>query len=150
MRRPIRLWRNTLAVLGLQWADEAPRGRGRPARRKLRYERLEERQLLTGSPTSVGVFSDTNTAILSQQVGLTAVVNSASGTPTGTVTFYAGSTSLGTANVNSEGARIWRILFATNLPLGTDDVTAVYSGDGTFAGSTSPDFDETVTRGPPL
>ncbi len=147
MRRPIRLWRNTLAVLRLQWADEAPRGRQRRAGRRLRFENLEQRQMLTGSPTSVGVFSDANTAILSQQVGFTAVVNSAAGTPTGTVSFYSGSTLLGAGTVNSVGGQNLAVLDTSSLPAGTDDVTAVYSGDSNFAGSTSPDFDEEVTQG---
>ncbi len=104
--------------------------------------------MLTGSATSVGVFSDANTAVLTQQVGLTAVVDStASGTPTGTVAFYAGSTLLGTGTVSSAGGQNLAVLSTTNLPLGTDDVTAVYSGDSNFAGSTSPGFDETVTQG---
>ncbi len=33
------------------------------------------------------------------------------------------------------------------MPVGTDDITAVYSGDSNFAGSTSADFYETVDYG---
>ncbi len=59
-------------------------------------------------PTSVELFSDTNTAISDQQVGLTAVVASTgSGTPTGSVTFFSGGTPLGTASISNVGGQIW-------------------------------------------
>jgi hypothetical protein len=55
-------------------------------------------------------------------------------TPTGTVTFYANGVALGAASLimGSEAS------FTTNpMPAGTYSITAVYSGDGNFAGSTS-------------
>jgi len=96
-------------------------------------------------------------------VTLTAKVNPAvTGTPTsptGTITFSNGSTSLGTGPVTlSQGVAI---LIVSTLPPGTDNITAQYSGDPNFTGSTSgvetvsvntPDFtvsvpvaDETLT-----
>ena len=52
------------------------------------------------------------------------------GTPTGTVTYYNGTTSLGSAPVGTP--------FTTPvLPVGTDQLSAVYSGDGNFLTSTS-------------
>jgi len=48
--------------------------------------------------------------------------------PTGTVTFLSGSTSLGTATLSGGGAS----LSVTSLPVGTDSVTAAYSGDANF------------------
>ncbi len=103
--------------------------------------------LASGSPTSVAVFSDSNSAISGQQVGLYAVVDSTSGTPTGTVTFFSGSTALGSASLASSGGQNVAVLSSTSLPVGTDNVTAVYSGDNNFASSTSPGFDEQVTQG---
>ncbi len=100
------------------------------------------------NPTSVGVFCSSDTAISTQQVEFTAVVASTgSGTPTGTVTFFSGSTPLGIATLQSAGGQNLAVLPTGTLPLGTDDVTAVYSGDSNFAGSTSPVFDEQVTQG---
>ena len=69
-------------------------------------------------------------------VELIATVTGASGTTvaTGNVNFMNGSTSLGTAAVNSMGVAQFT---STALPVGTDSITADYSGDTTYAGSNS-------------
>ncbi|SFH03369.1 YD repeat-containing protein, partial [Duganella sp. CF458] len=54
------------------------------------------------------------------------------GTPSGTVTFFAGSTLLGSAIVRSGVAS-----FTGTIPAGHSDISAVYSGDGGNFGSTS-------------
>jgi hypothetical protein len=63
---------------------------------------------------------------------LGATVSSTAGTPTGNVTFYLGATAptaVGTAMLNNGVAS-----FPTNsLPVGTDCITASYSGDANFA-----------------
>ena len=56
------------------------------------------------------------------------------GSPLGTVSFYNGSTLLGTANVGSSGAAS---LVTSGLTASTMSVTAVYSGNNGFATSTS-------------
>ena len=83
------------------------------------------------------------TAVTGQPVTLTATVAAASGsgTPTGTVTFFNGSTSLGSAPLSSGTA----VLTTMSLVVGTPSLTAVYSGDSTFAGSTSTAVTVTVT-----
>jgi hypothetical protein len=65
--------------------------------------------------------------------------------PSGTVQFLNGSTSLGSAPVsgtsysNSTGAYAsGQAVFSATLPLGTTSITAQYSGDSNYAGSTSP------------
>jgi multisubunit Na+/H+ antiporter MnhB subunit len=72
-------------------------------------------------------------------VALTAVVNAASGVstsiaPTGTVSFYDGATLLGTQQVSSYSATLSNIMLDTTK---SHLVTAVYSGDTNYAGSTS-------------
>jgi hypothetical protein len=72
-------------------------------------------------------------------VALTAVVNAASGVststaPTGTVSFYDGTTLLGTQQVSSYSATLSNIMLDTTK---SHLVTAVYSGDTNYAGSTS-------------
>jgi subtilase family serine protease len=61
--------------------------------------------------------------------------------PTGTVTFSLGSTVLGTAplvsNVGDSGHAVATLLNVTSLPLGTDAVTASYSGDANYNSVTS-------------
>ena len=64
----------------------------------------------------------------------TATVNptSGTGTPTGTVTFQAGSTTLGTASVNASRQAT---ISTAGLIAGTQTITATYSGDANFTGS---------------
>jgi hypothetical protein len=76
---------------------------------------------------------------------LTATVASTAGTPGGTVTFYSGSTALGTGTLNSSGVAT---LSTTALPAGTDTVTATYAAAGNFAASTSAPVTLTVTAPP--
>ncbi len=81
--------------------------------------------------------------VYGQQVTLTATVSPApgvSGTPTGSVTFYDGATDLGTASLIGNTAT----LPVTNLPVGTDGITASYGGDSQFGTSASSTRDVTV------
>jgi hypothetical protein len=57
-----------------------------------------------------------------------------SGTPTGPVTFFDGSTPLGSASLNSNGQAAF---FTQALAAGSHTITARYSGDPNFIGSTS-------------
>jgi sugar lactone lactonase YvrE len=67
-------------------------------------------------------------------------------TPTGTVTFYNGATSLGIGNVNTISGTATATLTTTILPVGSDSITAVYTGDGTYATTTAGPLTETVTK----
>ena len=97
---------------------------------------------LPASTTTLQAFP--TTANMGQSVTLTATVTSQSGTntPTGTVTFYNGSTSLGTAALGSTGTAT---LSATTLPVGSDSITASYGGDSNDAASASTPVTVTVT-----
>lgn len=68
-----------------------------------------------------------------QTVTYTAAVatTSGSGTPSGSVTFWVGTTSLCTAPLSAGAASC----SASNAPGGTDPVVGIYSGDADFAGS---------------
>ena len=57
------------------------------------------------------------------------------GTPTGTVTFYDGATTLGTGTLNGSGVGDLRDQHAWRV--GTHSITAVYGGDTNFTTSTS-------------
>ncbi len=99
----------------------------------------------TQAVTLTGVGLTTTTTTLSansssinpnQSVTFTATVTSAaSGTPTGTVSFYDGSTLLGTGTLDNTG----KATFSTSSlsPATTHTITATYSGDGTFAPSST-------------
>jgi hypothetical protein len=76
------------------------------------------------------------------EVTFTALVtpSSAGITPTGTVTFMDGATTLGTETLN-----VSRASFKTNsLAVGSHSITAVYGGDSNFTGSTSLALTQTV------
>lgn len=77
------------------------------------------------------VTSSKNPSSHGQSVTFTATVSSDYATPTGTVTFTQGSTTLGTATLAAGKAK----LAVTTLPVGSDTVTATYGGTANFIGS---------------
>ena len=119
--------------------------------------------LLTGNACSctsglVGVLLNTNTAVttatltssanpsnLGQTVAFTATVSdqaaSSWGAPTGTITFYDGGTSIGSANLDTSGGAT---LATSALALGTHGITVTYSGNTKFASSTSTVLSQSV------
>ncbi len=100
-------------------------------------------EVISGSPVTIALASSLNPAIAGQAVTFTATV-SGSG-PTGTVQFLNGSSSLsGPVAVTSGGAAFT----TSSLPVGTDAITAVYSGDGSNASSTSSVLNENVSLAP--
>jgi len=86
--------------------------------------------------TQTQLSSSVNSITLGTSVNLTAQVSETAGNsiPSGTVTFYDGATSLGTALLSGNGTTP----FITNaLAVGTHSITATYGGDINNAGSTS-------------
>lgn len=91
------------------------------------------------SKTSVAVASANGcagtTVGIGSQVTITATATGAGGTPSGTITFFNGTTQIGTPQtVNSSGQASVTTSFAT---AGSPSITAVYSGDPFFKPSTS-------------
>ena len=86
---------------------------------------------LTATPTP---------SAIGQSVIITAMVSSTYGSPTGTVTLMNGSTSIGTASLVS-GLATFTETFSSP---GAQSITAVYSGDVSFAGSVSSALQQTV------
>ena len=84
-----------------------------------------------------------STADFGQSVILQATISDSGGTPTGTVTFDDGGTVLGSAPVNSSGIATFTV---SDLAIGVHPITSTYSGDGSFGGSTSPEFDLTIKQ----
>ena len=96
--------------------------------------------------TTTSVASSANPSVVGQTVTLTATVLAASpatGTPTGSVTFMDGATTLGTMALASG-----RAAFASSaLSAGTHSITARYGGDADFLGSASPPLSQVVNKG---
>ncbi|MHB1795681.1 MAG: FG-GAP-like repeat-containing protein [Acidobacteriaceae bacterium] len=86
--------------------------------------------------TTTALSVSPNPAVAGQTVTFTAQVTAASGTtvPTGTVNFMNGSTQLGTGTLDSSGAATYT---TSSLSTGSYLITAVYSGDTNYSGSTS-------------
>jgi sugar lactone lactonase YvrE len=90
----------------------------------------------TVSPTSITLANSSTTVLLGSTVTFTATVkpSSGSGTPTGSVNFYDGSTLIGTGQLNAAGVAIYG---TSSLPTGANSITADYVGDPYFSSSTS-------------
>ena len=78
--------------------------------------------------------SSLNPSPYGKWVTFTATVTSSSGTPTGTVEFLNGTTVLKTVPLKSGSAQY----LTSQLPQGSNSMTAVYSGDSNNSSSTSP------------
>jgi hypothetical protein len=84
------------------------------------------------SPT-LSLTSNSNPIFLSNAVTFTATIPSFAVPPTGTVTFYDGSTQIGTGTMNGGVATFT----TTSLPNAIHNISAVYSGDSSYGPATS-------------
>jgi hypothetical protein len=81
--------------------------------------------------TALSLTSSSNPSVVGQAVTFTASIGATNAT--GTMTFYDGATSVGSASVRSS-----QTVFSTSgLSVGSHSITAVYSGDINLGGSTS-------------
>jgi hypothetical protein len=91
-------------------------------------------QTVNLGPTTTTLASSLNPSASGASVTFTATVKSVyGGSPAGTVEFYNGATLLGSATLSAGEATF----ATTKLPVGTDSITAVYTGKYSFSGSTS-------------
>ncbi len=108
-------------------------------------------QTVNTAATSTAVTADNNPAVTGQSVTYTATISvtaPGAGTPTGTVNFKDGGTTIsgcGTQAV-SGGKATCAVSGGYLASNGARTITAVYSGDTNFATSTSPGFTETVNK----
>jgi autotransporter-associated beta strand protein len=95
--------------------------------------------------TTTTLTSSANPSIFGQTVTFTANVTSASGTPTGFVTFYDSSTAIGSGSLRGAGVSTFSTgtLDVVNSP---HAITAVYTGDANFAPSTSAPVSQIVNH----
>lgn len=90
---------------------------------------------IVAASTATTLAVPTSSSSQGSNVALTATVTtSVSGVPTGTVTFYAGGTLLGSAPLSGGVAT----LTTNSIPIGTSTLTARYTGSTDFTSSTSP------------
>jgi hypothetical protein len=96
------------------------------------------------TPTTTVVSCTPNPSQYQQSVTCTATVTGTQGTPTGSVTFYNGATALGTGSLSAGSASY----STTTLQVGSNSITAIYSGDSNNQSSTSAAFVQAVTTIP--
>jgi predicted outer membrane repeat protein len=101
----------------------------------------------TGTTTSTSLLTSApNPSGFGQAVTFTATVTGAGGTPTGTVAFLEGTTVLGTGALTLVGGTPTATFTTTTLSLGSHIIVARYSGDSTFASSTSTAVNQVVSQ----
>ena len=92
----------------------------------------------TSSSEQITVTATPNPATIEEPVTLTATVaQTGSSTPTGTVNFLNGSTSLGQASLSGEGTAV---VVVSTLTAGAYEVVASYSGDANYPAGESGEF----------
>ena len=100
------------------------------------------------TPVISAVASSLNPSLVSNPVALMASVTSAVGAPSGTITFFDGTTQLGLGTLTAGIATYT----TSSLAAGAHSITAVYSGDANFASLTSAALTQVVEGfaiGPP-
>jgi hypothetical protein len=97
-----------------------------------------------GYHTSSALASSANPAPQGTPITLSVTVTAPSGTPTGVVAFYDGTTLLGTAVLNANGVATFAI---SSLTVGDHSITAFYYGDVMDGVSTSDVLTETISGG---
>jgi hypothetical protein len=97
------------------------------------------------TPTTTALTSSQNPSNFGQSVTFTATVMAQpgfdKGVPTGTVSFFDGTTNIGNSNLNNNGVGT---LTTSTLAVGTHSITVTYNGDTNFAPSTSPVLNQVV------
>ncbi len=98
-------------------------------------------QTITGDPTATSLTVSPNPASAFSPVTLTSSVTSQYGTPTGSVVFTSGGTTLATATLNTVGRAS---AIVSNLGAGSYSITANYTADTRFQPSSSSPVQETI------
>jgi microsomal dipeptidase-like Zn-dependent dipeptidase len=99
-------------------------------------------QIVSRDATTTTLSSSLNPSTYGQTVTFTARVSSSGVTPTGTVQFKNGTSSIGSSILSGGVA----MLTTTSLPAGTDSITAAYGGDPSSSGSTSGPVSQSVAQ----
>ncbi|MGD0913008.1 MAG: Ig-like domain repeat protein [Terracidiphilus sp.] len=103
-------------------------------------------EVVTALSTSTSLTATPNPGDVNQTVTMTATVSSGTSTQaeSSSVSFFDGSTSLGSSQLSAAGTASVTASFST---AGVHNLTAVYQGNAGFMGSTSAVFQETIQAG---
>ena len=98
------------------------------------------------SASTTTLTASTNPTVWGQSVTFTATITPVAPAPTGAVTFQDGGINIATCVARAVAARVATCTTST-LAIASHTVTAVYSGDATYAGSTSAAVVQVVNKG---
>lgn len=120
--------------------DSVATGAGAPYTGSQSYSLTVAQASVNKAATSVGLTASSDPALAGSLVTFSATVSATSGTPTGSVTFLDGTTTLGSGTLSSRVATY----STSSLAEGAHSITAIYSGDPNFAVSSSSALSESV------
>src|SRR5262249_40684204 len=103
-------------------------------------------ETVNADATSTALSANVTSSVFGHTITLTATVSAGSpgsGTPTGNVHFYDGSTDLGSSALNSGGVATFQ---TSALDVGAHTLTAHYGGDANYNSSTSAGLVQTVQK----
>ncbi len=111
--------------------------------------------VITKAPTKTTLKASPTVTVKKALVNIIATLATQSfgNQPTGTITFFVGKTALGSAvpiqaatDPNTGLVSATASISTSNLPVGSDSITAVYTGDPNYQGSTSPAVTVTIDK----
>jgi hypothetical protein len=95
------------------------------------------------APTTTTLVTSSPSVSVGEPVTFTAqVISNTTGTPTGTVTFYTDGVAIGTVTINASGVAT---ISVSTLSAGTHAITATYSGNANFLGSSASGLSQVIT-----
>ena len=101
-------------------------------------------QVVNKASSATGLTSSVNPSVFGQPIIFTATVTGSSGTPSGTITFKNGLTTLGTGTLNGSGVTTFS---TSSLAVGSSySITAEYGGDSSFVTSTCSAVSQVVNK----
>lgn len=103
-------------------------------------------EAVNSEPTTAALVSSVNPGVIDGTELLTATITTLFGTPTGSVTFFDGTTPVGNVTLNAVGQAV----LSVSLSVGEHRLSVSYQGTRQFAGSTSPAVIETVNPSPSI
>ena len=98
---------------------------------------------VTSTETATVLASSQNPSVFGQAVTFSVRVSSLGATPTGTVAFLDGATSIGTGTLDPSGRAMFAI---SSLAVGTHSIMASYGGDTNFSASSSSPLSQIVSK----
>jgi len=94
-------------------------------------------------PATIVLVASPNPVVVTASVTLSATATAATGTPSGAITFYDGTTAIGSANLNASGVATFS---TTQLSAATHSLSAQYAGDATDAAAQSNVVSEVIQQ----